>query len=155
MTPGSLPDLVDSAIAAADERALESSLSPTEPTIAADEDALESTPPPAPPLPPDTPTRRVRVVSTPPGAMAYQGNHLLGRTPLTVRVPIDTIWIIRIEHDGFVPQTLIVPEDSDRLQVALRHQPPLPPIHSYPPRRPWNCVYDGPTCKYPLTQCVF
>jgi len=114
--------------------------------------------PSIPIVPPELPARIVRVGSSPQGAMVYRDEQLLGRTPLTVRVPAGNVWILRIRHPGYVPQWEAVPGRSDRMLVRLRRTPPPPAAQdeSHPTRSPptrWRCGRELLT--HPCDERVF
>lgn len=75
----------------------------------------------------------VRVVTVPRGATVHNGRELLGRSPLTIRIPEDDIWILRFSRPGYLSRVEAVPAQSTEMRVVLRPAPEAPPPPAPPP----------------------
>lgn len=80
---------------------------------------------------------RLRVVTTPPGAMVVLAGRPLGRAPLEVRAPADTAVVIWAVQDGFQPRNVTArpagtsgPQRTLSVEIRLD---PLPPARQLRP----------------------
>ena len=90
------------------------------PSVAATAALPVVTIPPAPPAPAVQPVTFVTVTSAPSGAEVRDTNgHLLGRTPLHLRVPSGRILQITVRRDGYRPVSLSRKVEGEHAAVSV------------------------------------
>jgi hypothetical protein len=74
------------------------------------------------------PTRAVEIITFPAGADVRHFLTFLGRTPVTVRVPLVEEWDLQIERFGYLPVTEHVRRGVRRVEIVLTSDHP-PVVH--------------------------
>ena len=78
-------------------------------------------------------TRSVRVVSRPAGAKIHRGDEYLGTTPVTVDLPADATWMLRLSSPGFAAREVALRADREAYRIVLAPMPSRsPPSTSQP-----------------------
>jgi serine/threonine-protein kinase len=63
--------------------------------------------------------RQVQIVTTPSGAVVFEGTTNLGQAPVSVPVPLDQVVTIRVEHAGFVSKERTLDGTKSRENITL------------------------------------